>query len=556
MNRVLDILKKIVKAPSYPNNAERQRKVSVLSFILHSMFVAVIFGILALNILFEEKLVSGFVIYGLFAIIVILYILMKFGYEKISSKIFIFSFWLIATAAIYLASVTSSPVLGLYISISIMSGILINLKWSLAFGILSSLTILFFAILQIVGYDFPHMFYETPQARWFDFTIFIYLAIIPVYLMLKNLSAALKKSDNEIEQHKKTNEKLKNSEKKFQDIANRIPSIVFQLQISNGAALLNYINPRAYRVLGIDEKTFNQDWYIGNYVIEEDKSKFLESFNKSVSTQSDINIEYRIRDNEDKVIWLEMIAIPQIVDGELVYNGIINNNTEKKEIELDKAKKERLEALGTLSGGIAHDLNNMLSPVIGFAEILERSENLSDDEKFMLQQIEQAGERSAQLIENLLLYSREKVPEMVELEVNSVIVDSVNLICSSLGSVKLEMNLTQNQLMVEGNQSQLSRVFINLIKNSKDSIKESGKIVISSYSTEGRVFIEFSDNGCGMTDETKSKIFEPFYSTKGGGGTGLGLANVYTIIAQHHGKITVSSEIDKGTTFRLSLPAI
>lgn len=244
---------------------------------------------------------------------------------------------------------------------------------------------------------------------------------------------------------------------------------------------------------------------------------------------------------------------------------------QKTEEQLRQAQK--MEAIGRLAGGVAHDFNNLLTIIIGTTDLLRRNTSLNADAKSLIDIIRQAGERGSELTRQLLAFSRKQhmVPEVTQL---NIIVNN----CSTLlrrvleTNIQFETSLAQELELVRVDPTQITQVLLNLAVNSRDAMPEGGVFEIKTFNlriTDEDVaktpdvrpgmyaVMSVRDSGCGMTDETLRKIYEPFFTTKEEGkGTGLGLATVHGIVSQSGGQITVRSEIGKGTIFHVYLPVV
>ncbi|MCA9138416.1 MAG: response regulator [Planctomycetales bacterium] len=243
----------------------------------------------------------------------------------------------------------------------------------------------------------------------------------------------------------------------------------------------------------------------------------------------------------------------------------------EKEEQLRESQK--LEAVGMLAGGIAHEFNNLMQIILSYAQFGLDSSSTDDAIHEDLKCILKAGERATALTRQLLGFSRRKALSCVNVDVNHVIAELVDLAQPLLGSrIQIHQNLHPSTTMVHADSSELQQALLNCCINSRDSMDAAGELSISTELVDldeaycrrdevlvpGRyVCISISDTGCGMPPDVVSHIFEPFYTTKDvGTGTGLGLAMVYGLVKQHQGHIDVESEVGLGTTFRIYLPAM
>ncbi|OGV50494.1 MAG: hypothetical protein A2X49_14885 [Lentisphaerae bacterium GWF2_52_8] len=250
--------------------------------------------------------------------------------------------------------------------------------------------------------------------------------------------------------------------------------------------------------------------------------------------------------------------------------SMIMDISERKKLEEQLRQSQKMEAIGYLAGGVAHDFNNMLQAILGYSG-LALDKLRQDSPAFMpLTEVQKAGERAAALTRQLLAFSRQQLLDMAPLDLNSVLEELVKMIkrlihenielCIELGKIRV----------VNADRSQLEQVIVNLCVNARDAMPDGGQLLIETenvsfdakycasneWAKEGDyVCLSVTDSGRGIEPKVLEHIFDPFFTTKGlGEGTGLGLSTVYGIIRQHEGMIRVYSEVDKGTRFNIYLP--
>jgi signal transduction histidine kinase len=244
---------------------------------------------------------------------------------------------------------------------------------------------------------------------------------------------------------------------------------------------------------------------------------------------------------------------------------------EKEMLRSQLNQAQKLESVGRLAGGVAHDFNNMLGVILGHAEIamdkIDQTHNLYSD----LNEIRKAANRSADLTRQLLAFARRQTISPRVLDLNATVEGMTKMLRRLIGEdIDLVWRPGTNLSPVKVDPGQIDQILANLCVNARDAISGTGKVTIETGTTTfdrdycanhpdflpGRfVMLAVSDNGCGMVKEIREKIFEPFYTTKGiGKGTGLGLSTVYGIVKQNHGFINVYSEPGNGTTFKIYLP--
>jgi two-component system cell cycle sensor histidine kinase/response regulator CckA len=252
---------------------------------------------------------------------------------------------------------------------------------------------------------------------------------------------------------------------------------------------------------------------------------------------------------------------------------IINNNTGKKKLEDQLRHSQKMEAVGQLAGGVAHDFNNILTAITGYGSLMKMKMGEHDPLRNYLQQMLDASERAANLTRSLLAFSRKQVISPRPVNLNKI-VKNVEKLLQRLISEDVEMKviLTNKDLTVMADSSQIEQILMNLVANASDAMLERGCLTISTevdvldhefvringFGKPGMYAIfSVTDTGTGMDEKTKRKIFEPFFTTKQAGrGTGLGLSIAYGIVKQHDGYITCYSEPNMGTTFKIYLPMI
>jgi signal transduction histidine kinase/CheY-like chemotaxis protein len=251
---------------------------------------------------------------------------------------------------------------------------------------------------------------------------------------------------------------------------------------------------------------------------------------------------------------------------------VINTDvTETRKLESQFLRAQRLESIGTLASGIAHDLNNILSPILMSAGILRRDITDPDNQK-MLDIIEGSAERGAGIVKQVLTFARGVDGERVQLQAKHLISELAKIMAQTFPrNIDIQPQFPPDLWTVTGDATQLHQVLLNLCVNARDAMPKGGTLTVSSENLVidqhfasmnpgaqlgPHVALRVADTGSGMSAETMDKIFDPFFTTKEvGKGTGLGLATVIGIVKSHNGFLTVQSEVGVGTTFSVFLPA-
>ncbi|MHB8868077.1 MAG: hybrid sensor histidine kinase/response regulator [Thermoleophilia bacterium] len=280
---------------------------------------------------------------------------------------------------------------------------------------------------------------------------------------------------------------------------------------------------------------------------------------------------------DEALVDVEVVSSPVVIDGAPAVSSIIRDVSAQKraeaalgEVEEQQRRGQRLEAVGRLAGGIAHDLNNLLTAIVGHTNLLSvtAAESSADAD---LAGILDASDRAATLTRQLLAFSRRQALQPHVLDLNSIAESMTGLLGRLIGEdIELALWRAEDLWAVEADPAQMEQVIMNLVLNARDAMPEGGNLTIETANVElseeyadshvgsvsgSHVMIAVSDTGVGIDDEVLSHIFEPFYTTKEHGmGTGLGLSTVYGIVKQSGGNIWVYSELREGTTFKIYLP--
>lgn len=252
---------------------------------------------------------------------------------------------------------------------------------------------------------------------------------------------------------------------------------------------------------------------------------------------------------------------------------VFRDVTERRRLEEHLRQAQKMEAIGRLAGGIAHDFNNIMTIITGFSELLIANAALAPEHREFVECIREAGKRAAALTQQIMAFSRKQILVPSVLNLNTVVRDMGTMVKRLIGSdIEFVTESTHDLGLVKADPTQIGQVILNLAANARDAMPKGGRLVVATANAElgaettgrhpdvqpGRyTMLSVTDTGCGMSDEVLAHVFEPFFTTKDvGEGTGLGLATVYGIVKQSGGHIEVSSEVGRGTTFRIYLPEV
>ena len=334
----------------------------------------------------------------------------------------------------------------------------------------------------------------------------------------------------------------------------------------------SFVSRRAENVLGYPlPRWLEEDEFWRGIVLAEDLQPAEDYFHDAIDREADQDYEYRVHDAEGRVVWIRDRVRVVVGDAgdEPRLRGVSVDVTARREMEERLLQAEKMDAVGQLAGGVAHDFNNLLVVISGYTDMLLG--RIADEESLaQLREISDAARRAGVLTSQLLAFGR-RAPNLVELvDLNSLIRGIEGMLRGLIdGDIQLRARLTEGVGPVRADPGQLEQVLVNLVINARDSMPVGGEISIRTEDahidgaqaaelglTPGRyVVLSVTDNGSGMTSETKARIFEPFFTTKERGrGTGLGLATVYGVVEQAEGTITVDTEVGRGTAISIHLP--
>ncbi len=310
--------------------------------------------------------------------------------------------------------------------------------------------------------------------------------------------------------------------------------------------------------------------YPGDLVIAEDKTAVSESIRRyAAGSAMSGDIAVRLKDQPDDVIALSIAGVRGLGDAAVLIG--LKDNSEETKLKRQVAQATKMQAVGQLAGGVAHDFNNILTAIIGYCDLMMLRHQPGDSDYDDIQQIKNNSNRAASLTRQLLAFSRQQTLRPQILQLPDVVAEVSNLLKRLLGErVRLEVHHGRGTGTVRADPGQLEQVIVNLGVNARDAMENGGVLNIETKAVTQAdvramrseilpigdyVLLSMSDSGSGISKENLGKIFEPFFTTKEiGKGTGLGLSTVYGIVKQSGGFIFAESEMGEGTRFDIYLP--
>jgi PAS domain S-box-containing protein len=332
------------------------------------------------------------------------------------------------------------------------------------------------------------------------------------------------------------------------------------ISILNLDGTIRYVSPSHERMLGYPlEELVGRN--VLSFIHAEDQSRIQEALlNGNLSGDDGRPIECRIRHSDGS--WRVLESFSRDLSHVAGVNGMVVNArdiTERKRLEEQLHRSQRLEAVGRLAGGVAHDFNNLLMVITGYSHMLLEAMHSSDPARPDLEQVVKASERATDLTRQLLAFSRRQGVRASLVNLNVLLQEMDRMLRRVLGEeIELIVRLAAELKTVRADPGQIEQVILNMVVNARDAMPSGGRLQIETSNTgqpnRGSVTISIRDTGIGMDQQVLARIFEPFFTTKEHG-TGLGLATSYGIIKENGGDVRVESRPGWGTSFFIELPA-
>jgi PAS domain S-box-containing protein len=375
----------------------------------------------------------------------------------------------------------------------------------------------------------------------------------------------------DINDRKRTEGQLRESERRFRELADLLPQSVFEIDIDGN---LTFANRNAFSSLGYTEDDLAKGLNALQVIAPEDRERARENGRQILSGEDLGGNKYNAVRKDGSTFPAVVYSSPIIHGKKAVgLRGILVDITELKHLERQLLWSQKMETVGRLAGGVAHDFNNMLTTIAGYAELGTMKLHPNDPLQGDLQEVLKASQRAAKLTRQLLTFSRRQITEPRVINLNDVLLSMDKMLRRLIGAdIELVTLPAEGLGRVKVDPSQLEQVILNLCVNARDAMPNGGKLTLetSNITLDDKftrdhdglipgeyVGLSVGDTGVGMAEEVKPHLFEPFFTTKEiGKGTGLGLATCYGIVRQGGGAISFSTELGKGTTFSVYLPLV
>jgi PAS domain S-box-containing protein len=372
----------------------------------------------------------------------------------------------------------------------------------------------------------------------------------------------------ELAERQRTEQALRASETQYRNLVETSNDLIWSIG-PDGKVL--FVNQAAQRILGYDPQEMVGQ-LTTDFLAEEQMQQALADMPQFLRDKAQMHCEmtFQSKAGVPTLLSINGVVLRDDQGNILGATGTAADITERRRLQEQLLQAQKMESIGRLAGGVAHDFNNLMTAVLGYSSFAQMSLPPDSDMRRDLERIQQAAHRASDLTQQLLAFARKQIvaPRIVDL--NDLILDIDKMLRRLIGAdIELVILPTAERAHVRIDPGQFEQVLVNLVINARDAMPRGGKLSIEtsnvplsdSYGSQNpgeaneHVLLTVTDTGVGMTPEVRAHLFEPFFTTKEvGKGTGLGLATCYGIVQQHNGHIQVQSEPGKGTTFRIYLP--
>ena len=380
---------------------------------------------------------------------------------------------------------------------------------------------------------------------------------------------------SDISERKRAEEQFRQAEARYRGLVEQLPAIAYIAEFGPDGRWL-YVSPQIESLLGFSPEEWMARprlWY--EQIHPDEREHVLNEEAHSRETGEAVAHEYRMLTRNGEVIWFNdrAIVVRDAAGQPQCLHGVMFDISARKRLEEQVLQSQKVEAVGRLAGGVAHDFNNILTTITGYSELMLMKFQRDDPLRKQAEEIQRAADKAASLTRQLLAFSRKQTLQPRVLDLSCVVADLEKMLRRLIGE-DVELQTIHDPAVghVKADPAQIGQVIMNLAVNSRDAMPTGGRLTIgvanarldTEYARHHEgvlpgeyVMLTVCDTGAGMSREVQAHLFEPFFTTKPQGqGTGLGLATCYGIIKQSGGHISVYSEPGKGTTFKIYLPRV
>ena len=556
------------------------RSQNLLNRVLFILLILTCTGIIATAAFYKKKVVSFLIVLALLLVIMTAKFLIKRNHIRKASAFTVSSVWIIFSFIVVLGGGLDNINVVFFISLTIVAGLLLGEYATLVVTGAGITMGLILALMSIFGFLPSRYFLSTPLGNWTEFLFALVLSASTLNMALRERNDALLKAKKQLAERIEAENALRETTELYDKLIAAIPDPVIRTGIDGE---IQFVNDIALRLSG-----YNRTELIGNnmitFVASEDqetafKNAFLMMENRLGPRQYRLvmkNGEKRVFEANGDVLRKENGEPYSIVNVLRDITDRVQMEQERQKLQERLYRAEKMEALGTLAGGVAHDLNNILSGIVSYPDLLLMQLPVDSPVAGPLRTIRESGNKAAAIVQDLLTLARRGVSKNDIISLNPLVIEYLKSpefrsLASLHPRIRVNEHLSENLPNIMGSRVHLLKTLMNLMINAAEAMPEGGTIDIHTWKTNinrpvkryeeigaGRyVALAVTDTGIGIPEKDKIRIFEPFYTKKqmGRSGSGLGLAVVWGTVKDHRGYIDVQSSQEVGTTFTLYFPA-
>jgi len=363
--------------------------------------------------------------------------------------------------------------------------------------------------------------------------------------------------EKEIARREQAEEKLRQSEAKYRTLFEATADGILIADLETRQFL--YANPAICRMLGYTEEELRK-MDVADIHPKKDLKSVLAEFDAQARGDKTLASDIPCLRKDGTIVYADINTVNIMVDGRQCNAGFFRDITRRKQAEQKALVNAKLASIGELVAGVAHEVNNPLTGILGYAQLLAEKQDIPQNVKEDLQKIYEESKRTVRIVQNLLRFARQYKPEKNLVDINELVERTLELEAYKLrtSNIELSTKLSADVPLILADYNQLQQVILNIVNNAQQAIaevKRKGKITLTTNVIEDYIRISIADNGPGISADNMTKIFDPFFTTKpDGSGSGLGLSVCHGLVTEHGGNIYAESTPGKGTIFIIELP--